>query len=102
MAPILSVYAILFSCLMVCSYNKKYAKYYLLTKTLTSCIFLAVSFWVMFMVGHHVIWLIGIFGCFIGDVLLGIREQKNDENYFLPGLIAFVLGHCMFVWVLSS
>lgn len=102
MGAILIVYAFLFACLMLCSYQKKYSKYYLLTKTLTSFVFLVVAIWIMVEKGHHVIWMLGIIGCFLGDVLLGVREQKSDERFFLPGLIAFVLGHCMFVVVLSQ
>ncbi len=40
--------------------------------------------------------------CVIGDYLLELEVVKKSERFFLPGLIAFLLGHCAYLGTFFS
>lgn len=89
-------YGLSFISLIFCVYNHSYQKYYLLSKVITSSLFLCIALFWLFQTNQNGIWLMGFLFCFIGDVLLGIKKN-NLLIYFPWGLLSFLFGHIMFI-----
>lgn len=96
MLTLIFMYMLMFVLLMVTVYCEKAKKYYLVTKTGTSFVFLSSALLTMSQHQKPLIWLLGFIGCFIGDVLLAMKE-KGVPKYFVPGLLAFLFGHIFFI-----
>ncbi len=94
------IYGICFGLLMAASYRKKSRKYYLIIKSITSFIFVLMAYITM-KDQMEWIWMIAFIFCFLGDVLLGMVEKKEDSSMFVLGLASFVSGHLFFIIQMS-
>ena len=93
---LLWMYAFSFVFLMLVTYQQKYARCYLASKILTSFIFMTLSYWTM-REKLLWLWLAAFLLCFLGDILLGMNESKEEGCHFVWGLVSFAAGHLFFI-----
>lgn len=98
---LLILYILCFGLLMIAVYIKRYAKYYLIFKTMTSAVFVMLAYWTM-REKLFGLWLAAFLFCFLGDVLLGMDERKEKNAFFVWGLVSFVGGHLIFILKMSE
>lgn len=90
-----------FGLILTC-YHPHFRSYHLLMKTLCSLGFLLFAILQNQKVGAMYFWQfwLGLFLCFIGDVLLAIYFHKQKKIYFVVGLISFLMAHIDFVYTM--
>lgn len=85
------------SCLIGISYSPLKQKYYGISKAMTSLLFVVIAFLTMKKQVNWS-WMLAFLFCFMGDVILGLDEKKEQSFCFIGGLSAFVIGHVLFVY----
>lgn len=95
----LLIYMMSFAGLMLASYHPSFHRYYLVSKSFTSCLFVLNV--ILNMKELNMVWFLAFVGCFLGDVFLGMDEKKDEKKHFVLGLSFFVLGHIFFVISMS-
>ncbi len=99
---VLIIYVLVFSILILTEYNKKFKKYHVFFKGLTSFIFLSTALY--FAVGYsgpfsnlfQILMCIALFFCLVGDVFLSIVSGRSDSWFFVLGVVSFAAAHVIF------
>lgn len=92
-----SIPVILLLCTLVV---KKYRKYYLVQKTISSLCFFGLAVYAAITSDNWMTFLYmlpGFLLCIFGDVLLGIYNKKRNKKVFLGGVFVFLMGHICFI-----
>ncbi|QSX05015.1 hypothetical protein JYG23_09985 [Sedimentibacter sp. zth1] len=101
----LVIYTLLFSLLISTYYNNNLKRYYTLAKAINSLCFVAVALYGGINFGNttNLYFMLPAFIlCLLGDVFLGINAtKKNTENYFILGLLSFLIAHLVFAMALN-
>lgn len=99
------LYTLFFTALIVTSYKKPFKKYYTLIKFLTSFLFIVIATYGMFIsknTDFYFNMLPPLLMCLLGDVLLGLSNDKKSKNLFLSGLFSFLTAHILFILGFNS
>lgn len=96
----LILYSIPLALLLCTLIVKKYRKYYLPQKAITSLCFLGLATFAAVISENWLTYcymLPGFLLCIFGDILLGMYNKKRNKKVFLTGVFVFLLGHIFFI-----
>lgn len=107
----LVIYLASFCLLIATGYSEKYARFGVIAKSLASVSFVGIALASvlvfimsapiaeldMLAMNFFYITLPAFLLCLVGDVLLELNHKDERKRFFLPGLVAFLLGHVTFV-----
>lgn len=101
MLYVVLLYTILFIFFIATDYIKPWKKYHLFCKTLNSIGFILTSTWAMFQSGHTAFYfamLPAFLFCLAGDFFLAVDSPRYKDQFFIAGLLSFLVGHICFLW----